>query len=222
MSWDVIPLGNLFIVADGMGGQQGGAVAAELTVTTIREELEKVTAGCDARKSLIAAIAHSNITVYEARRSPGFTFPQMGSTVVALLISGNQARIAHVGDSRAYLFRNRALNRLTTDHTRVQEMVEKGLLSPEEAEHHPDGHILQRAIGAQSSVEVDIDGPISIQADDGFLLCSDGLSSYVVDDEIERTLNSITNAQETCRSLAQQALDKGGHDNITIQYINIK
>lgn len=219
MSWDVVPLGNLFIVADGMGGHQGGSTAAELTIDTVRKELEKVEAGCDVRESLNVAIVHSNRMVHEARLSPESPYPKMGSTVVALLITERKAWVAHVGDSRAYLFRKGELKRLTTDHTRVQEMVEKSIISAEEAEQHPKGHILSRAIGSYSNVEVEISSPIIIQSGDAFLLCSDGLSGFVNDAEVELVLRIPASPQELTKIMMSRALGKGGHDNVTIQYI---
>ena len=143
----------------------------------------------------------------------------MGSTAVLLLISGQVAWVAHVGDSRAYLYRNRRLQQLTTDHTLVQKMVQAGMLKPEEALDHPNASVLDRAIGNKPSVEVDISDKLSLSEGDAFLLCSDGLSGYVTDPEIEAVLHSQATVQEIPERLVQLALQKGGEDNVTVQFI---
>lgn len=219
MSGDLTPIGNLYIVADGMGGHKGGALAAELTIAHLRQEMGDADSEDPVETLLAAAFQNANRAVYDKSRSDDSTIERMGSTAVLLLLSGQVARVAHVGDSRAYLFRNGQLNRLTTDHTRVQKMVDSGILAAEEAESHPDSHILERAMGIREDVEVDISAGIAIEDGDGFLLCSDGLSGYVSDDEIESVLNSNASVQEIPERLIENALNKGGHDNITIQFI---
>jgi len=219
MSGDLTPVGNLYIVADGMGGYEGGALAAELAVGNLRKIIGSADTESPVEALLISAFKNANRAIYEKSYSSGSTIERMGSTAVLLLISGQVARVAHVGDSRAYLFRNGLLSRLTIDHTRVQRMVESGMLSLEEAEHHPESHILERAIGIYEDVAVDISAEMAIENGDAFLLCSDGLSGYVSDDEIESMLNSNATVQEVPELLTRKALDKGGHDNITIQFV---
>lgn len=219
MSGDAFPIGNLFIVADGMGGYSGGALAAEMTIGHLREDIGNAHADSPVEDTLISAIKRASKVIYDRSHSADLATAQMGSTAVVLLISGQVTRVAHVGDSRAYLFRGGSLFRLTTDHTRVQKMVEEGILQKEEAEIHPESHILERAIGIREEVAVDISDEMIIVDGDAFLLCSDGLSGFVTDAEIESVLRSGVTAQEIPKILIDKALDTGGKDNITVQFI---
>jgi len=219
MSGTVVPAGNLYIVADGMGGHKGGALAAELTIERLRMHIGEAPADAPVEDSIRNAFAKANEAVYKKGHSGDKTIEDMGSTAVLLLVSGEVARVAHVGDSRAYLFRNGLLSQLTTDHTRVQRMVEAGMLRAEEAADHPDSNILERAIGNRPEVDVDISGELPLEVGDAFLLCSDGLSSYVPGPEIEAVLKSSAAVQEIPQFLVKLALEKGGKDNITVQYI---
>jgi len=219
MSGDLFPVGSVYIVADGMGGYQEGALAAEMTIALLREEIGKIAPDDRVEERLLSAFNRANRVIYDKSHSHGAAVERMGSTAVLLLLSGQIAIIAHVGDSRGYLFRNGLLRRLTTDHTRVQRMVAEGLLSAEAAEHHPDSHILERAIGIRRDVTVDVGDKINIEEGDAFLLCSDGLSGYVTDAEIEAVLNKDAKVQDIPEILVARGLNKGGHDNITVQFI---
>ena len=219
MSGSVAPAGHLYIVADGMGGHMGGALAAELTVDVLRKHIGEAPADTPVEKLLRDAFASANNVVYEKGHSGDSETEGMGSAAVLLLALGKTARVAHVGDSRAYLFRNSRLSRLTTDHTRVQRMVDAGMLRPEEAEDHPDSSVLERAIGNRPEVAVDISGELPLIEGDAFLLCSDGLSAYVSDKEIESVLKGDAVVQEVPARLVGLALGKGGRDNITVQFI---
>ncbi len=219
MSGDALAIGNLYIVADGMGGYKGGALAAELAVEQLRENIGKAGAGGNVEDTLIFAFKQANQVIYEKNNSPDADYSQMGTTAVVLLVSDQSAKVAHVGDSRAYLFRDGSLSPITKDHTRVQRMVDTEILSEAEAEQHPDSHILERAIGIHEDVMVEVSSGINIKPGDAFLLCSDGLSGFVSDKEMESVLKSGVTAQQIPAILVEKSLQNGGSDNITVQFI---
>jgi protein phosphatase len=219
MSGTRVPLGQLYIVADGMGGHKGGALAAELTVQELQRHIGEAPAHASPETIIQAAFNKTNETVYQKAHAGDPTIEGMGSTAVLLLVSGRIARVAHVGDSRAYLYHQGRLKQLTTDHTMVQKMVQAGMLKPEEAFDHPHGNILERAIGSRPSVAVDISEAFRLSKGDAILLCSDGLSGYVTDPEIEAVLRSPVSVQEVPERLINLALQKGGHDNVTVQFV---
>jgi PPM family protein phosphatase len=219
MSGTRVPLGQLYIVADGMGGHKGGAVAAELVVQELQQCISEASLDASVEKVIQAAFHKTNETVYQRAHAGDPATEGMGSTAVLVLISGRVARVAHVGDSRAYLYRKGRLMQLTTDHTVVQKMVQAGMLTANEAIDHPNASILDRAIGSQPSVVVDISEPWQLKEGDAILLCSDGLSGYVTDAEIASVLRSQAPVQEVPERLIKLALQKGGEDNVTVQVI---
>jgi serine/threonine protein phosphatase PrpC len=219
MSGTRVPLGQLYIVADGMGGHKGGALAAELTVQGLQQCLEETPAQRPVEEAIQTAFTKTNETVYHKAHAGDPATEGMGSTAVLLLISEQAARVAHVGDSRAYLYRRGRLKRLTTDHTVVQKMVQAGMLKPEEAIDHPNASVLERAIGIDQSVEAEISDTIRLKQGDALLLCSDGLCGYVADAEIVSVLRSQATVQEVPEHLVRLALQKGGEDNVTVQFI---
>jgi PPM family protein phosphatase len=219
MSGTRVPLGQLYIVADGMGGHKGGALAAELTVQGLQRYIGEAPVNASVEKVIQMAFNKTNETVYQQAHSGDPATEGMGSTAVLLLISGGVARVAHVGDSRAYLFRAGRLRRLTTDHTIVQKMVQAEMLKPEEAIDHPNANVLDRAIGSKPSVEVDISDILRLHEGDAILLCSDGLSGYITDSEIASVLRSPATVQEIPDRLVELSLQKGGEDNVTVQFI---
>jgi protein phosphatase len=214
-----VPLGHLFIVADGMGGHKGGGVAAEITVNRLRHFIGQAPPDAVVENIIRSAFKKVNQEIYLKAHSGQDEIEGMGSTAVLLLISGCVARVAHVGDSRAYLFHRGRLHQLTTDHTLVQKMVERGMLDANEAFDHPNANILERAIGSKPSVEVDITDELTLDNGDAMLLCTDGLTGYVLDSEILRVLLSREVVQEIPKRLVDLALHKGGKDNVTIQFI---
>ena len=218
MSWSPVPLGQLYIVADGMGGHNGGALAAEIAVQELQRHISQAPVGEPVEKVIHAAFKKANETVYEKAHSGDPATEGMGTTAVLLLISGQVANLAHVGDSRAYLYRHGRLAQLTTDHTVVQRMVQAGLLKPEEAADHPDASVLERAIGSKPDIEVDIRNEL-LREGDAILLCSDGLSGYVTDAQIESVLRSQGTVRETAENLVKLTLEKGGKDNVTVQLV---
>jgi protein phosphatase len=218
MSWSQVPLGHLYIVADGMGGHKGGALAAEIAVQELQRHISQAPASEPVDLVIEAAFKKANEAVYNKAHSGDPATDRMGTTAVLLLVSGQLAKLAHVGDSRAYLYRKGTLAQLTTDHTVVQRMVEAGMLKPEEASNHPDASVLERAIGSTQSIEVDIHNH-PLREGDEILLCSDGLCGYVADSQIEAALRDQGTVQETTEKLVRLALEKGGQDNVTVQLI---
>ncbi|EGI55378.1 phosphatase 2C family protein [Sphingomonas sp. S17] len=200
---------GLWVVADGMGGHAHGDWAAHAVVQAL--EGVALPADFDAAVQTVADGVHSaNRRIWaEAQRRE----QQMGSTVVALLIRGDRFAALWVGDSRAYLLRDDMLVPLTRDHSQVQEMVDRGLIAPEEAAHHPRGHVLARAIGVGARIAVDVVAD-NVEPGDRFLLCSDGLSGPVADEELRQSL--VRHApSEAVEALLAQALARGAPDNVT-------
>jgi len=201
---------NLWIVADGMGGHHAGAWASD----RIRQSLAglELTDDFDLNFSRIDAAVHeaNEAIVAESNRVGAV----MGSTVAILHCCGSKFAILWVGDSRVYLRRNGELYRLTTDHSEVQEMVEAGLISDEQAAVHPRRSVLTRAVGASPVLRLDaiVD---EVDSGDAFLLCSDGLSGLVSDIEIEQSMAG-TSPTEITGGLLRLALERGGKDNVTV------
>jgi serine/threonine protein phosphatase PrpC len=217
-----IGLGRLFIVADGMGGHKGGALAAQLTIDGLRRVLEATPSAASIAVLLRQAFDETNQAVYRMAHADNPETRGMGSTAVLLLIRGRTAHIAHVGDSRAYLVRKGRLRRLTTDHTRAQRMVDAAILTPEQALNHPSASVLERAVGIKPAVEFDLTEVRPIATGDAFLLCSDGLSGCVGDSEIEEVLKGNLPIAEIPKHLIDLALQKGSKDNITVQYLQYR
>ena len=198
-------------VADGMGGHNAGEVASALAVETfsrIMRGVKHITA-----EALYAAVERANADVYEAAlENAGMS--GMGTTFSALAHEGETAYLAHVGDSRIYLVRRGAILQLTTDHTLVEEMVQKGFLTPREARVHPRRNIITRALGTEEIVQIDI-VQMGVRPGDAFFLCSDGMTNYVDEREILRTAMSERDWQGKLKHLVAIALENGGADNIT-------
>jgi serine/threonine protein phosphatase PrpC len=198
----------LFAVADGMGGHRGGEVASQLAVETL-ERMFKEGAG-----DLPAQVQEANRVVFE-RSALDRKVAGMGTTLTAALVEGDRVRLAHVGDSRAYLLRDDALRLLTEDHTLVNRMVSEGEISKEEAETHPQRSVLTRALGVDTVVDVD-DDTFQVRPDDRLLLCTDGLTSMVPEDQIGEVLRTVRDPQEAADRLVRMANEAGGVDNTTV------
>lgn len=214
-----VGLGRVHIVADGMGGHKGGALAAQLTIEGLRRDLDQASSTTRVDPLLRQAFERTNQDVYRMAHSGDPETQGMGSTAVLLLISGRTAHIAHVGDSRAYLYRKGRLRRVTTDHTRAQRMVAAAILTPEQALDHPSASVLERAVGIKPAIEVDMTQVRPVKKGDGILLCTDGLSGCVSDGEIEDVLRAGLPIPEIPKRLVDLALRKGSKDNITVQYL---
>lgn len=198
-------------VADGMGGHNAGEVASAMAVQIFSEALRMETVP-DGR-AMGRAVERANALVYE-RSMQAEQFSGMGTTFTALSFVAGRAHIAHVGDSRAYLLRNGTIMRLTVDHTLVEEMVMKGLITPREAKYHPKRNYITRALGTAEEVEVDLI-QIELKAGDVFFLCSDGLSNHVEEKHILEISQRSASWQEKADAAVDAALEAGGSDNIT-------
>jgi PPM family protein phosphatase len=198
----------LFAVADGMGGHRGGEVASQLAVETL-EKLFKKRIG-----ELPDQVQEANRVVFE-RSVVDEKVAGMGTTLTAALVEGDRVRLAHVGDSRAYLLRDGDLRLLTEDHTLVHRMVTEGEISKEEAESHPQRSVLTRALGVDTIVDVD-DDTVQVRPGDRLLLCTDGLTSMVSEQAIEEVLRAVPDPQEAAERLVRLANEGGGTDNTTV------
>ncbi|WP_411407487.1 Stp1/IreP family PP2C-type Ser/Thr phosphatase [Pokkaliibacter sp. CJK22405] len=203
---------GLWVVADGMGGHAAGEVASQMVVDTLEMELGHIPRNSLTAQHVSNAIKAANRSVhdYASRVLQGKT---LGSTVVALLVNGNEFHYCWVGDSRGYLFRQGQLRQITRDHSQVQDLVDEGMLDQEEAEHHPLANVVTRAIGGQTEVDVDVISG-TLQPGDLFLLCSDGLSKELSFDQIHKILNTPS-VVDACMALTHSALVNGGRDNVT-------
>ena len=202
---------NLFIVADGMGGHRAGEIASALAVKAVKEYLSNIP-GINAAAAIREAVQAANYQVF-VHASLEDALEGMGTTLTVLWIVGRTGYVAHVGDSRAYLIRDGAIDRITCDHSLVQEMVENGGLSEYEARIHPQRNILTRAVGTQSQALVDVD-VVNLKKDI-LLLCTDGLNSVLSDEEICNIVTSSTTVTQSSSTLVNCAAQRGGQDNIT-------
>jgi len=204
--------GRLLIVADGMGGHRGGATASRLAADTVKSEYLSSATG-DPAIALHEALAMANARIFaESQTNPDLR--GMGTTTSALVVRGNQAWLAHVGDSRIYLVRGDGIKQLTDDHSLVATMVREGLLTAQEAETHPRRNVLQRSVGVGEDVDIDIRGPFDVQENDTFILCSDGLHGLVKEEEIARVARLSLDA--AAGEFVRLALERGAPDNVTV------
>ena len=209
------PLGtlpNLFVVADGMGGHQAGDFASKFTVEVITRELRQ-SREADVEKALIAAIKKANHELIETAANDEH-LTGMGTTLVIATIINQMMYFANVGDSRLYLI-NKGITQLTKDHSLVEEMVRLGGIKPEEAKHHPDKNIITRAIGAKEDVEIDF-FEHRLKKDDVILMCTDGLSNMVEDEELFHLVQGGRDIVESGQLLVDAAKENGGTDNIGV------
>ena len=225
IAWD--PELGLMVLADGMGGYNAGEVASGIAVKTIvnllresvdREDLRAVDqASGSSRTSIVMrdAVTRANKIIHQTAR----TQPQcegMGTTVVVALFYDNRITIAHVGDSRLYRLRNGNLERLTLDHSLLQELVDRGFYTPEEAQRAANKNYVTRALGVEATLDVEIQEH-PVQRGDIYLLCSDGLSDMVEDDDIHLTINTFGASLDTvAEQLVQLGNNNGGKDNISV------
>ena len=210
----------LFVVADGMGGHAGGDVASAIAIRRISEVDKKYTSAHDAafalQSSLIAANSLLAETVFEHNELTG-----MGTTVSGLIRVDNQIAMAHIGDSRVYRYRGGKLEQISTDHTFVQRLVDSGRITPEEAAVHPRRSVLMRVLGdVDAAPEIDTE-VFETAAGDRWMICSDGLSSYVSDDRMEHVLATVPDAQGAAERLVKESLDQGAPDNVTVVLLDI-
>ena len=206
------PGGRLLVVADGMGGHRGGGTASRLVVDTVKTQYLG-SATHDPAAALQDAVATANSRVFtEAQTNPDLR--GMGTTTSALVIRGNAAWFAHVGDSRIYWVRGDSIKQMTEDHSLVATMVREGLLTTQEAETHPRRNVLQRSVGVGEDVEIDVRGPFEVQENDTFILCSDGLHGLVKDEEMLHV--SKFPLQQAANEFVKLTLERGAPDNVTV------
>jgi len=206
---------GVFAVADGMGGHLAGEVASATALQPIKELEGKVFADAStAAEALREAVIAANARVSDmARTEPSYR--GMGTTLTAALVEGRRLHVAHVGDSRAYLLRDGQFSQLTDDHTLVQHLIDEGQITREEAANHPQRSIITRAIGV--SPEIDVDSmSLDLEPGDQLLLCSDGLTGVVKDEDIAQQLAAGEDPEATVASLVDRANEGGGPDNITV------
>jgi PPM family protein phosphatase len=204
--------GAVFVVADGMGGAQAGEVASKTAAETFDRELPAAAP----ERLLRETIEEANRRVH-ARAQSDSSLAGMGTTMTAAIVDpeAEEVAIGHVGDSRAYRLRGGKLERLTRDHSLVEEMRRKGQLTEAQAEDHPQRSIITRALGPEPEVEVDVQ-TVPAQSGDVFLICSDGLTTMLGDEQIARLLSRATSLQAAVRALVDEANRAGGRDNITV------
>ena len=208
---------QLYIVADGMGGYKGGEIASKLAVETSKRYILNNFDSIESNdkeeilKLIKSAIEYANLVVYEKSKE-NKELENMGTTIDVCLILGNKVYIGHVGDSRVYRKRKDFFRKLTTDHSYVQKLVLDGTITKEEAYNHPKKNMLIKALGCSTFVEPDVMVKGFLK-DDILLMCSDGLTNMLKDDEIVKIINE--NPIEACNNLVSKANENGGYDNIT-------
>lgn len=209
----------VFVVADGMGGAQAGEVASQLAVTHFADELPGRD-GDAAEQRLALAVRKANAEIHALSESD-VSRAGMGTTLTAAYVGRDEVSFAHVGDSRAYRLRHGDLERITEDHSLVEELLRQGRLTEEEAEEHPQRSIITRALGPEADVEVDT---VSVAAEDGdvYLLCSDGLTSMVGEAAIGEILRGAPDITAAAEQLVAAALDAGGRDNVTVVLFRVE
>jgi protein phosphatase len=222
---------GLFMVADGMGGHQGGEYASRLAVQTVKETLHHILEDPEAtvpeeiafdRSDPGALLKYSlkaaSQKIYEeANRNAGLR--GMGTTAVALFIKDHKGFVAHVGDSRAYLVRDGEIRQLTYDHSLVAEQLRAGFITEDQLKHHKFKNIITRSVGFQNEVEVDL-LVRDLEEGDRFLLCSDGLTNMVDDPDLLKIV-SKNSPKDACRKLVEMANKHGGDDNITVVVVGV-
>lgn len=219
---------GIAVLADGMGGHQSGEIASHMAVQSVMDTLRKLVnpdssgaiTGSQLLEHVSNTISYSNAEIFEAAETAD-EHKGMGTTVVAAIIQDEQIYAGHVGDSRLYLYRNSKLKRITKDHSLVQDLIDRGFYTEEEARKANVGHIVTRALGTKEEVEVDTIQH-DLQPNDVFLLCSDGLSDMVDDWRIEEILNEREDdLDNTAKMLVDTANRNGGKDNISVILMHV-
>jgi serine/threonine protein phosphatase PrpC len=211
--------GRLGVVADGMGGHEGGQEASRIAVEAIQETYASVPA-TDPQTLLTAGFheAHQRIQKYAA---DNYKLRGMGTTATAVVLLRDRFYYAHIGDSRLYRVSGESITRLTHDHSYVGRLVENGVITPEEAEAHPQRNILTAALGAGAEIAVETpESPVPMKAGDTLMLCTDGLWGQLTDLELYRAVAQNPPAT-ACRALVNLARERGGPDNITVQLLRV-
>ncbi len=205
---------NLFVICDGMGGHNAGEIASRMAKDAILTSIEENYDQDEPGAVLADAIKFANREIFR-RSDSERSMRGMGTTVTAALSHGGRIDVAHVGDSCLYLIRNHSIHKITKDHSYVQELVDLGKLAQEEAKHHPNKNIITRAVGTNAEVIVDTYS-FETEKDDIYVLCTDGLTDYLSDEEILNEVTSHDDKKDSVLFLADMAKERGGKDNITL------
>ena len=211
--FDVGERGVLLAVSDGMGGESAGEVASALVVETLTRAMASASPDAPRDELMEVAVQKANQAVRQTAETTAHA--RMGATLTALFVRGRHAFIAEVGDSRAYLIRAGQITQLTHDQSLVQLLLDRGVIRPEQAESSPFRSVILQAMGHEATVKVAL-AKLELRSRDCFLLCSDGLTGAVTDDEIRATVLQSPRLDAACDALVQLANDRGGKDNITI------
>lgn len=219
---------GLAVLADGMGGYNAGEVASGIAVELIRTEMKKALAGKkpgelngqSAERLIVEQASRANAAIYQAAQSQP-QYSGMGTTLVVALWHDNQVSVGHVGDSRLYRLRQGVLEQITRDHSLLQEQIDSGMITKEQARYSQNKNLVTRAVGIDPEVETEIH-TYPVQPGDVYLMCSDGLSDMVTDEDIQLTLAALAaNLPLAAQQLVQQANDNGGRDNISVILVRI-
>jgi len=217
----MVPDRGVFIVADGMGGHAAGEVASEMAVRIIARELGDVSSSTNAEAADLIrhSIIEANSAIFQRTLSEQDK-RGMGTTATAMVVVGNTYLIGQVGDSRAYVLRDGTLLQLTKDHSYVQEQVDAGYLSPEEARTHPYSNVITRCVGANVDVSPDVYSG-TLHVGDVYLLASDGLTGMIEDDDLMEIMQKVRDPQQLADDLVDEANRRGGLDNVTVIVIRV-
>jgi serine/threonine protein phosphatase PrpC len=219
---------GLAVLADGMGGYNAGEVASGIAVELIKSEMKKSLAGkrpdelngSNAEQLIAEHAMRANAAIYHAAQ----TQPQysgMGTTLVVALWHDNHMSVGHIGDSRLYRLRGGTLEQVTRDHSLLQEQIDSGMITKEQARHSQNKNLVTRAVGIDPEVETEVH-TYPVEVGDIYLMCSDGLNDMVTDEDIELTLSSLAaNLQLAAQQLVQQACDNGGRDNVSVILVRV-
>jgi serine/threonine protein phosphatase PrpC len=213
----------LFIVADGMGGHNGGEIASRTSVDTIKafvqDNYQKAEYQRDRLLMIKEAMNKANSVIY-SRSMEDPDLRGMGTTLTMAVIEGERLYIGHIGDSRMYLLRNGECQKLTEDHSLVAQLIKNGSISPEEGENHPQKNVITRALGIETEAEIDLD-TLMLQQGDTLLLCTDGLTNMLDLEDIIGICSSGDSPQSISEALVEEANNKGGRDNVTAIVVKV-
>ncbi len=218
---------GIAVLADGMGGYNAGEVASGIAVAMISAELKKALAGRGEEFDIAAAeklvgehAVRANNAIFQAAQNQA-QYAGMGTTLVVMLLHDNGLVVGHIGDSRLYRFREGRLEQVTRDHSLLQEQIDSGLITKEQARHSQNKNLVTRAVGIDPEVEPEVRS-YPVQPGDIYLLCSDGLNDMVTDEDMELTLGSLqANLPLAAEQLVQQANDNGGRDNVSVILVRV-
>ncbi|HEX5707419.1 MAG TPA: PP2C family serine/threonine-protein phosphatase [Pyrinomonadaceae bacterium] len=211
---------GIFAVADGVGGAEAGEVASQTAVEVLGEAFRHQRNGDDVEDLMEIAIQRANASIHQMARESQH-LAMMATTIVALHLDGRRATIGHVGDSRLYrIATDGSIHRETEDHSVVEEEVRAGRMTPEQARNHPSRNVISRALGAEASVEVDLK-TMDVEPGTTFLLCSDGITRHISDDELSAIVGGVPNLDKACAELKRRCFERGAEDNLTAVLVRV-